>query len=296
MFRSGSLPDFVTTHVCHITYERDAAGRVIVTKYVNRENQLVYEEHIDHDHQEIAYKDAAGRWRPLTDSGAAQVRFTWYNTTGPHEGLLYETRYIDRDQKPQPDALGLYGTRSAYDARGFLAQATWLGADETPTAVQAFRAAIMTFTRDDQGRQTESAAFDAQGHMLDETYLGPDGQPMLRYNRYARVTFTYDQAGRLREATLWDLADQRLPPAQVTIIEVPPDSQGARYQLRQGDIIERYHGRAVPNSFSLDMQAHTPGEGRRALQIRRGNDVELLQVDPGDLGVRLQDVWPPGAP
>jgi YD repeat-containing protein len=195
-----------------------------------------------------------------------------------------EEAFFDPDGQPMLSAQHGYAKRTrTYGSRDQITAEAYFGPDGQ----------LLLHAKEGYAKMTRT--YNDQGWVMEQTYRGPDDRPMLRKNRYARVTFRYDGAGRRLEATLWDLEGKKLPPAEVTIIKVYPDSQAAQLGLRKGDVIVRYDGKALPNSFSLDTKARATDEGRRSLQIRRGDQEHHFMVDPGGLGVDLEDVWPGGS-
>ena len=254
---------------------------------------------------EIAMFDADGN-PTLGTFGAARMTRSY-----DAYGNTRELTFLDLDDRPVIASMwGCAKTTLAHDAQGNAIEQAYFDADGHLMLNEKRGFARVTQTFDARGNLTSTAYFgpngdlmlhrkegfaiatrvyDAHGNLTSRAYFGPDGEPMLYQKRYAQVSYRYDSAGHFVEAILWDLLGQRLPPSNVTIVTVEPESQAAQLGLQSGDIIFAYAGIAVPNSVTFNKRARAQGEGLRELRILRRTEMLTLQVAPGTLGVTLED-------
>ncbi len=134
------------------------------------------------------FTDQNGFPRPRTGSGAAFVSFEF-----SEEGWEQEVRYLDRDQRPQPNSDGNFGEHRSFDERGLMQETVNLGFNGQPTPHHT------------QGWTRMRAKYDAQGNRLELAYFGRDNRPALHADGYAIVRWEYDSWGNERETTYWDV-------------------------------------------------------------------------------------------
>jgi serine/threonine protein kinase len=110
-------------------YLGDAAGRLAEEIACNRAGVVLWK--LRYDGNLKQYTDRRGVPLQRTASGASMSRVTW--TT---DGFEQAFRYLDLNENPKPDALGMYGEHRKLDPLGFPVLATALSEDGRPTMLR----------------------------------------------------------------------------------------------------------------------------------------------------------------
>lgn len=71
--------------------------------------------------------------------------------------------------------------------------------------------------------------------------------------------------------------------------EIDPGGQANAIGLEPGDTILSYDGKDGLNMATFIRAVQAPGEGTRELRILRRAEVLTFQVQPGKLGIRIED-------
>jgi S1-C subfamily serine protease len=109
---------------------------------------------------------------------------------------------------------------------------------------------------------------------------------------YHRWAATYDDGGNQLERAYYDKSGNKLEVA-AKVIEVIANSRAKSLGLLAGDIILRYGGKDIAGvSEFLNATANEEGP-RRELIILRDDQTFTFQVEPGRLGVEINDVIAP---
>jgi eukaryotic-like serine/threonine-protein kinase len=176
---------------CKYEYQRDEDGHVVREIARDRMGEVVWSL-LYTTKTTGQYTDSAGFARARSGSGAAHVVFTWSD-----EGFEREIRYMDRDGKPQPNALGVFGESRVHDANGLATQAMNIDADGMVMSCQ-------------EGYSKRRFSYDRWGNLTSQDYLDEQGRPALHRKGYARVTSKYDARGNLIEQAALGIDGRRV--------------------------------------------------------------------------------------
>jgi hypothetical protein len=171
--------------LCRVTFDRDGKGRILNQSGYNRANRLLYTLH--YAQPDIAeYKKEGAFARKILESGITHIRFV-RPAGGPDAGLGQEIRYLDSDEKPQPDHEGGYGYRQTFNPLGLPVESLALGADGRPRPTKI-------------GEAKTTYTYDDQGNVLSLTHFGTDGQSVLSSYGVAETRFRYDRGNIIETA------------------------------------------------------------------------------------------------
>jgi hypothetical protein len=231
-------------------------------------------------------------------------------------GNRIETAYFGVDGRRQ-NVDGYHKLRSKYDRWGNRVEWACFGTDGKPCVDRADATHRTTWAFDERGNPMEWAYFgvdgkpglhrdgyhkarsryDERGNPTERAFFGVDGRPTLQRNGCARWTARYDPWNNRTGSTYYDTEGRRLLP-QVKIMSVAVEGRGAVLGLRVGDVLLRYDGRPVEDTFAflhrrrLENKADKP----RPLVVQRGERAVMVLVSPGLLGVVFSDFMSPTAP
>ena len=185
-----------------------------------------------------------------------------------------EGKYTDPDGQLVAAYGGLARWVTLYDANGLAVDTTYYGADGRPaTGPDGFaRRAVAT---DDAGRPLEERYFDAAG------------QPTRHRLGWAKVRVRYADDGSAQRLYL-DLEDRPLE-LRTFIAAVIPGGQAEALGLQPGDVVVRYGETPIGSSATLAQLVRETGGERRQLVVQRGASLVEYAVEPGPLGIRLED-------
>lgn len=233
---------------CGWQFKRNDRGDLSEITATDRVGEVVWVMHFT-TRSTAHYADKRGFPRSRADSGAAYVEFTW-----SEQGFAVESRYFDRNGKPQPNGDGSFGTRQEFNDRGQVTLATDLGPDGQPQ-------------QNKHKYATQKLQFDERGNSTERTYLDAAGKPTLHQDGYARVTWRYDQYGNLIEWAYFGVD------GQPTFLKDGYARTSARYDER-GNRIERAY-------FDVAGQPCLIKEGYAKLAIaydEQGNPIEYSNL------------------
>ena len=101
---------------------------------------------------------------------------------------------------------------------------------------------------------------------------------------------TYDERGKVSDLIIYDISGKVIP-GYVTVTEVLPDSNGAKYGIRNGDVFILYDGQPVETTESfIQNRSKETGEDPHDLVILRDNEFITIQIRPGSLGSKLKPI------
>jgi len=215
----------------------------------------------------------------LCQDGYARVAFQYDD-----RGNSIETAYFDTMGRPVADKDGHARWTRKFDLRGNRIEVAYFGLDQQSAVLPGETYARVTSRYDDAGNKVE------------EAYFGVDNQPTLNKRGFARWTGKYDDRSQLTAEAYFNTANEPLLRRPV-VVDVAPDSQGAKLGLKVGDILLQYDGRDITDAgqFVAGRKTERPGDPARVLVVRRGNQVLRFQVTPGPLGTGLRYSLVPAA-
>ena len=197
-------------------------------------------------------------WRASYDARGNRVEFT----------------FLGVDGKPALAIEGYAEYRQAFDTHGNLIERRYFGVDGKPTMLPLGEYATVVWT------------YDARDNLVEESYFDTDGKP-ANMSGCVKITYSYDDLGRLTGVTYWDAQDQPMQ-IEIAVGVVYAGMAGARIGLQPGDRILTYGGRKVTSIKGFEDLINEPGTSYRALTVRRGPEIILtLSVPAGSLGITL---------
>jgi len=209
---------------CSVEYTRKQDGKTLDTEIArDRAGQVVWTFHYSTPPSTGFFGDERGIPLARGGTGAAFVEFEFYDDTG----FTKETRYLDKNGKDQPNAMGAFRVQQDYDAKGLCVEFRYLGQDGSLAPTKAGYAR-MTAQYEGQGNMVEEAYFDnakqptrstygyaqvklkydAHGNATEYDYLDEAGQAVRNTSGYARLTAKYDDRGNRTEEAYLDEAGQ----------------------------------------------------------------------------------------
>jgi serine/threonine protein kinase len=178
------------------------------------------------------------------------------------------------DGKPVLHADGYAKLSRVYDARDNVIEESYFGVDGR-------------LTLDDRGIARIVLVRELRGNRIEQAYFDRDGKPTVGKNGYAKFTTTYDERDRAIEQKYFDTAGKRLR-VQTVITQVSPGSHAEKFGLKVGDIVARFDGQEILSFVHLQMLRREQRDFRE-LTVRRGEQLLTFPVQPGLIGINLQD-------
>src|SRR5262249_35720717 len=124
------------------------------------------------------YRDERNLQQTRAGSGAAYVKLVY-----TEEGLEKEVRYLGRNNKPRPDASGIFGRRLERGQNGLVTAISFLGPSDLPVL-------------NPQGYARITQRWDERGNLLAEAYFDLRGKPARgRFGSGIHVRWTYNEDG-----------------------------------------------------------------------------------------------------
>ncbi len=218
---SSQTPGYnANTNICHMTFLRDSAGHVDTVRAYTLYDRLIYT--LKYTDPAVAQYIEEGFNKSVRPSGITLLRFV-RPTSGPDRGLDQEVHFLGSDGKPQPDEVGAFGLRLAFDQRGLAVEKVSLGNNNEPKETQEevltdkteydhWGNPITEFLYDDKskpvvnkfGIASGSLSYDGFGNLVKTQYGGTDGQPtIMKKLGAAGLTMAYDDHGNLSEITMF---------------------------------------------------------------------------------------------
>jgi S1-C subfamily serine protease len=192
-----------------------------------------------------------------------------------------ECAYFGTDGKPILTSFGHAKWTAEYDARGQkIRQESW-GVDGKPIL-------------NAEGWFRLEMKYDMRGNMVENSVFDVNGGPRLNKFGYATWKAVYDGRNQQTEMTYYGVDDRPLRMA-VVVSSIVPDGQGKRLGLAAGDVFWRYDGEPVVTrlAFIAQRRKEAESDSPRKLQVFRNGTALDFSVQPGSLGVYLEDRFLP---
>ena len=190
------------------------------------------------------------------------------------ESRREEGRYSAADGSLAADASGLAKWVTFYDANGLAVDTAFFGADGRPGGGP-----------DGFARRVRET--DAAGRPLEEHYFDASGKPTVHRLGWAKIRASYGDDGSAERYYL-DLEDRPMQ-LRTFIVAVIPGGQAEALGLRSGDIVVSYGDNPIDSSGTLSKLVRETGDESRPVVIQRGSSTLEVEVEPGPLGIQLED-------
>jgi YD repeat-containing protein len=186
------------------------------------------------------------------------------------------TRFKEK-KRHEAECIRTDGTRyrNRYDAAERLVETSWWDAQGRPTP-------------NDLGAARERYGYDARGRQTRIEYLDEAGKPVHCKLGYAVVERTFGPDGAPLDVAFKDLAGKARD-VTIRITELVADGQAKRLGVQPGDLVESYDGKRIRQVPQLQWLTAQKGPAKRALVVRRGGQVLTFKVDPGPIGILLEE-------
>jgi hypothetical protein len=245
----------------------DEGGRLIEEAFYGTDEKLLL-------HSQHGYAIARNEY----DDRGNRIVESYYDVDGYHRVYEYDDRgnrvaeaYFDAKGQPAGHPSGGYHRwRAEYDDGGNRMAESYFGLDGYH----------WVYRNDERGNAIASAYFD------------PEGRPAEHADGYHRWAATYDDAGNQLERAYYDKSGSKLEVA-AKVIDVIPDSRAESIGLMTGDLILRYAGKDIHGASQFVREVAIGQGPKRELIIWRDNQTLTFQVEPGRLGVEINDVVAP---
>jgi YD repeat-containing protein len=138
--------------------------------------------------------------------------------------------------------------------------------------------------------------YDERGNATEKAFFGVDGALITTILGYATATTTYDEQGTVQSCSYADAKGQPVKPkGKLVVSQVLDNSQAQRLGLQIGDVITGYNQMPINAHCELLVAVAAPGTGPRTLIVMRAGQALMFQVQPGRLGVGLEEVAAPAS-
>ena len=129
--------------------------------------------------------------------------------------------------------------------------------------------------------------YDDQGNEIEEAYFGIDDLPCLHKKGYSKITMKYDEQGDLINRTYFDIHGKELV-EYVSAKNVPPDSNGGKWGIQEGDFLILYDGQQINDVSSFnEKRSQETGDDPHELLVLRDKEFVAVHIRPGLLGCSL---------
>jgi hypothetical protein len=144
-------------------------------------------------------------------------------------------------------------------------------------------------TRNQNGYAIGKMKYDERGNKTEQAYFDEEDKPTQNKYGYSKVRWKYNEHDNQIEDVLYLDTHGRKVQTHLVIVEVMPDGQGAKVGLQPRDIIVSYDGKKARYMQTFIQSVKSNGTKPRTLDIMRNGEKMSFQVNPGLIGILLED-------
>ncbi|OQZ01082.1 MAG: hypothetical protein B6D35_04145 [Candidatus Brocadia sp. UTAMX2] len=269
--------------------------------------------------REVAYFDEAGN--PIRLKGDYAIVKMEYD----ERGNKTEQAYFDEEGKPTRNKDGYTKVTASYNEKEKITERGYFGLldPDFSTMIQYFDSdgKLLKGAYYLEDKLKFIYLYDKHGNKIEEVYFDEKGKPTRNQNGYAIGKMKYDERGNKTEQAYFDEEDKptqnkygyskvrwkynehdnqiedvlyldthgRKVQTHLVIVEVMPDGQGAKVGLQPRDIIVSYDGKKARYMQTFIQSVKSNGTKPRTLDIMRNGEKMSFQVNPGLIGILLED-------